>query len=328
MKMEIPTALLAALALTVTGCSSRKYCCQNNEPWARDVVEEEYVHTYGMHVEPKEWAARGENGQVVSTLRNGVMVTKNYHEGYLEGETIYSFPHSGATERIEIYSQGNLLKEREHYASGAPKLEAEHHSSSSHTIMSWYESGAPKSRELYEGDKLMEADYYTMTNQVESRINEGNGSRIIRDEFGQLIAIDKFQDGELILSTTYFPNESPKEVIPFKNGKIDGQKKIFFPGGDPRAIEGWTENKRDGITTIFHNGEKISEVPYFNGDKNGIEQRFKDGQLVVEEITWRHDRKHGPSYIYASGENVRVDWYYEGKLVTKSQFDRYLNPQL
>jgi len=324
MKMGIPTILWAACALTVAGCSSRK-CCY--EPWERDVVNEEYVHTYGMQVQPNDWMARGQNGQILLTLRNGVMVTKNYQDGCLEGETAYTFPHSEAIERIETYSLGNLLKAREHYPSGAPKQEAEYHSSSSHTIRNWYENGAPKSRELYEGNKLIDADYYTMNNQVESRINDGDGTRVIRDEFSQLVAIDKFNNGELILSTTYFPNGSPKEEISYKNGKVDGQKKLFYPGGDPQAIEGWTENRREGVTIVFHNGEKISEIPYFNGQKNGIEQRFKDGQFLVEEVTWKYDRKHGPCYTYL-GENVRVDWYYEGKLVTKSQFDRYLNPQL
>jgi antitoxin component YwqK of YwqJK toxin-antitoxin module len=324
MKIGIPM-LWMAFALTVTGCGNRN-CCY--EPWERDVVNEQYVHTYGMQVQPNDWVATGKNGQRISTLRNGVMVTQNYRDGFLEGETVYSFPHSEAIEKIEWYSQGDLLKIREHYVSGAPKREAEYHSISSHTLKNWYENGAPKSRELYEENKLIDADYYTMNNQVESRINDGNGTRIIRDEFGQLLALDKFNNGELALSTTYFPNGSPKEFIPYRNGNIDGQKKLFYPGGDPQAVESWTENKREGITTVFHNGEKISEIPYFDGQKNGIEQRFKDGQFLVEEITWKHDRKHGPCYTYLGGENIRVDWYYEGKLVTKSQYDRYLNPQL
>ena len=324
MKMGILTGLWAVFALAVTGCGSRK-CCY--EPWEQDVVNEEYVHTYGMQVQPSDWMERGQNGQIIMTLRNGVTVTKNFQDGFQEGDTAYSFPHSEAIEKIETYSRGNLLKEREHYATGTPKREVEHHSLSSHTVRNWYENGAPKSRELYEGYKLADADYYTMNNQVESRINDGEGTRVIRDEFGQLIAIDKFNNGELVVSTIYYPNGSPKEEVPFRNGAINGQKKLFYPGGDPQALEGWADNKREGITTIFQNGEKIAEIPYFEGQKNGIEQRFKDGDCLVEEITWKYNRKHGPCYTYF-GENVRVDWYYDGKLVTKSQYDRYLNPQL
>lgn len=318
---------LGALGIALTGCHKQR-CCQPHEPWQYDVVNEQYVHTYGVPVEPQDWVNRGQNGQVVSTLRNGSMVTKTYRDGYLDGETTYSFPHSGAIQRVETYNQGCLVKDRDHYLSGAPCVEREFHPDSTHTVRSWYENGTPKNRERYQDNKLIEADYHTMNNQVESKIDDGSGNRIIRDDFGTLVQIDKFQNGEILVSTIYYPNGAPQEEIPYRNGKIDGQKKIFFPAGDPCRIEGWVENRKEGITVMFQNGEKVAEIPYFNNQKNGIEQRFRDGTQVAEEITWKNDLKHGPSYTYLGPDNVRVDWYYQGRLVTKSQYDRYLHPQL
>lgn len=317
---------LATLSLTITACGRGRHHCQVCEPWQRDVVNEQYYHTYGMQIQPQEWSSRGQNGQVISTLRNGVMVTQSYRDGLLDGATTYTYPHSSSIQRTEIYDQGILVKSREHHSTGAPLHEKEHHSANSHTVNSWYENGAPKSRETYDDDRLIEADYYTMNNQVESRINDGAGVRVIRDEFGTLVQKDNFVNGVITISVTYYPNGTPKEEIPYKNGVVDGPKKIFNPSGDPYAVEGWTNNVKEGVTILYHNGEKSAEVPYFNGLKNGIEQRYRDGQYIVEEITWRHDRKHGPTYIYNGMNDVRVDWYYEGRLVTKNQFDRYTNP--
>ena len=323
MKFRISIIGLMALLICVSSCGRRNNEC---EPWQYDVMNEDYVHTYGVQVAPDDWVERGQNGQVVCRLRNGTLVTKNFKDGYLDGDTTYTFPHSGAIQKVETYSNGLMITERENHLSGAPCLETEHHSLLSKTIRTWYENGAPKSREMYEEGRLLEADYYTMNNQVESRIIEGRGSRVIRDEFGQLAQVDNFENGEMVLSTTYFPNGSPKEETPYNNGKIEGHRKVFFPGGDPRAIEAWSNGRQEGVTILFYNGEKTSELPYFNGLKNGIEQRFKEGNLIVEEITWKHDRKHGPSYYYLGGDNVRVDWYLEGRLVPKSQYDRYVGP--
>ncbi len=47
------------------------------------VVDEKYVHKYGLNVPQNDWQSRGENGQVISTLDNGVIVTKMYHSGIL-----------------------------------------------------------------------------------------------------------------------------------------------------------------------------------------------------------------------------------------------------
>jgi antitoxin component YwqK of YwqJK toxin-antitoxin module len=326
MKNWISIFSLATVSLILSGCHKQQ-CCQY-EPWQSDVVNEEYIHTYGIPVDPDSWMNRGQNGQVVSTLRNGIVVRKNFRDGCLEGDTTYSYPYSGAIQRVESYSKGCLIKDREHNASGAPNKEREYHTDSSYTLRTWYDNGSPQSRETYDNNRLIEADYYTMNNQVESRINDGLGNRIIRDEFGTLVRIDKFENGEMILSTGYFPNGTPREEIPYRNGQIDGPRKTYFPGGEPLAVEGWVGNCKEGITVLYQNGEKVAEVPYFNNQKNGVEQRYKDGNIIVEEITWKHDRKHGPSYSYLGPDNVRVDWYYNGKLVTKSQYDRYLHPQL
>lgn len=316
--------IFCGLAILATSCSHEEvvYDCGICES---EVVAQSFVHKYGMEVPGEVWSDRGKNGKVVSTLRTGVVVTANYDDGYLEGETTYTFPHSGALEKSEIYAAGQLVKEREMYPSGHPKKEVEYNSENGKIITLWYDNGTPHFREEYDDDKLMQGDYYTLNSQVESKVDEGNGIRINRDEFGQMISKDKIEQGLLAMRTVYYPNGTSKEIIPYYMGKIHGQRKTFLPGGEPKTLEGWTENKQEGITIVFHNGEKMAQVPYFNGLKNGVEERYKDERYIVEEINWKNGRKHGPSTVYV-GDSSHITWYYEGQEVSKRQYERLTNP--
>jgi len=322
------SVFLLTMSLCLAGfCAacSRQYCpvvCYGN---GADVVKQDFVHKYGMEVQEKEWNSRGKSGKIVTTLKNGVIATTNYLDGYLEGEATYTFPHSGAIQKVETYAGGQLVAEQEMYPSGSRKKQVQHLRPDCKILSAWYENNSPRYREVYQEDRLIEADYYTLNQQVESRIDDGKGFRINRDDFGQLISKDKFNEGQCVLITTFYPNGAPKEVTPKRDGKTNGRRKTFLPGGEPRTDEEWSDGRQEGTTIVYQNGEKIAEVPYFAGLKNGIEDRFKDGRFIVEKVTWKNGKKHGPTYLY-NGEDTLTLWYYEGQEVGKRQYDRLINP--
>lgn len=324
MRFVVPLSLLCGLAILSTACNSKR---GRNDcgPCEVGVVKQSYVHKYGMEVAENEWSRRGKNGKIVSILKTGVVVTKNYVDGYLDGETSYTFPHSGAVERIETFSSGQLAMEQEMYPTGNPKRQVQYGRPNKKIVTVWYENGSPHYREEYHDDRLLEADYYTLNNQVECKIDDGNGFRINKDEFGQMISKDKFQYGQITMRTVCYPNGAPKEILSYRQGKINGQRKTFLPGGEPRTIEEWSDDRQEGITVVYQNGEKIAEVPFLNGLKNGVEERFKDGRFIVEEVNWKNGKKHGPSYSHV-GEDTHISWHYHGQEVSKRQYDRLTNP--
>lgn len=321
--------LLIGFYIIASGCSSQyhRQCSPYPTSPHDNVIDQTYIHKYGVTIPQDDWIDRGEEGKVVSTLKDGAVVTKNYSEGELEGETTYTFPHSEAIQIIETYAQGRLVKERENLPSGAPKKQIEYQSPDIKTVTAWYETGTPHYRELYKKGRLIEADYYNSNNQVESRIDHGEGKRVNRNEFEQLISTDDFKNGQLSLKTTYYANGATKEIISYQNGQVHGLKKIYLPDGEPRAIEEWSDDKQQGITIVFQNGEKIAEVPYVNGIKDGVEKRFSDGVYLVEEITWEDGVKHGPCYNYLGGD-AHVTWLYQGKEVSQFQFCRLVYPHM
>jgi len=310
-------ATLATLAASLTSCGGR----QDN-----GVVDQTFVHKYGVAVPSEYWKSSGEDGGVVSTMADGVVVTHNYSSGILDGETTYTYPHSSQLQKSEIYKKGDLVKETEFFFDGTPKRETKYDSpkSGNHTISTWYLNGAPTSIEIYNGDELISGEYFTSTNQRDALVENSQGTRLMRDDFGQLLSRDTIQDGKLSSRISYFPNGSPRETIPYQNGVVEGLKRTFNPAGDPCTVENWSNGMQNGMTVCYNHGEKQSEVPYVNGDKQGIETRYRDGTTKVQEISWNNGSMHGACTSYL-GDVVKTEWYYKGKLTTKADYEYMTN---
>lgn len=269
-------------------------CCQNtvsypcNEQPARPcaVVDETYVHKYGFEVAPDEWENRGEHGQKIRTLNNGVTATENYSFGNLDGETTYSFPYSSQVEKAYRYNRGQLVSEEERFLGGTPKQRIEHVSPSQKKITLWYESGVPQAVEVYEGNMLASGEYYNLSHQIESQVVDGNGTRTNRNSLGELESKDMIESGEMLEKTSFYPNGTPKEMLPFRHNIVHGLRRTFLNGGEPKTVEEWQNGQQTGITVVYQNGEKYAEIPYQNGLRNGIEKRYIDGRELFEEVTW------------------------------------------
>lgn len=286
--MSMKKLLFPTLIVVLTACEPVPYV----PPPAR-VVDETYVHTYGMQVDPQDWTQRGQNGQVITTLQSGVTVSKNYCFGQQEGETTYSYPYSSAIQKKELHKGGQVVEETEHYMSGAPHKKTERLGNATKTT-TWYESGSPRAiEEISDNGLLLKGDYMTPDNKVESHVADKNGTRTLRDAAGTLTAKETVVNGLVAERTNYYSNGSVKDVIPYLNGRIHGIRKSFLSTGEPLEIQQWVNGNQDGLTTTFQNGVKFAEVPYIQGEKHGIEKRYVDGKVLFQEVTWEYGHQMG-----------------------------------
>lgn len=297
--------------------------CARHQPQyhAEAVVEESYVHRYGVPIAPSDWTARGESGKVVSTLRNGVVVTKSYSNGVLQGETTYTFPHSEVIERVETYNQGTLFQTLTYSRVGAPVEKITYPAPGRKQTQSWYDNGALRSEESYEQELLVKGDYYDNAHRLESKIENATGLRTQRDGTGHLSSTEKVEGGVVVLEQQFYPNGSLRQLTPYVHGQIEGTVKKYLPTGEPDVFETWVAGEQNGIAIFFEHGEKVAEVPFVRGVREGIEKRYKDGVTVVEEITWSENEQHGPTTAYI-GQTAQTEWYYKGKPVTRFVFER------
>lgn len=309
---------LLSIAFFTSGCGTK--ACDN------ECEERVYVHKYGVRVRPDYWVDKGQSGQVISTMRDGVIITQSYCAGELHGECNYTYPNSGKVHRSEIYNRNVLEKENTYYPSGAPEKTCEWLSPNSYTVTTWYEWGSPHSVEKFEDGRLLCGEYFTGINERDSWVYDGAGERITRDCKGNFICMDEFNGGELYRRTYYYPNKGPREVISFMNGVPHGERKTYYSDGSPCTTESWEHGRQNGTMVIFQNGEKYSEVPYFDGKKNGIERRYADGYNLSQEVTWYNNQMHGPTYTYV-GDCIQTDWFYKGRMTSQSNFESYYAPR-
>lgn len=302
---------LFVLALSLNSCNRA-----NNGV----IVDETYVHRYGVAVPQEDWEVQGQSGKVITTLKNGVIVSKTMASGVLNGDTTYTFPHSEVIQKVETYSQGNIQRIMVHYYSGKPAQETIFNGPNSRQITRWYESGSPQSKEQIVNDKLMSGEYFTVKNQLEAKVVDAQGTRIQRDHYGQHVSQDTIVNGEMVLCTTCHSNGAPKALTPYKNRVVDGELKTYLPAGEPDTNEQWVGGKKEGITIVYQNGEKFAEVPYVSGYKHGTERRFRDGNHVIEELSWVNGQRHGATYSYI-GDVIKTDWHYQDRLVTEKTFE-------
>jgi antitoxin component YwqK of YwqJK toxin-antitoxin module len=307
--------LLGALAL-LAACGPKN---KSEDP----VVSQKYIHKYGYAVSKEEWEERHFPGQVVTTLRNGVTITATYEGGMLHGPTTHTYPNSQTVEAFYLYNQGDLVKQINYDVRGMPVREQVQLSPSRLSITLWYHDGTPMSIEEYAHEELLEGQYFSVNNEVEARVEKGNGLRLRRDHQGTLLSRDEFDSGYMVKRESFYASGSPECVTHYSKNKLNGEKRTFSPSGEPIAIEEWVDGQLHGKATYFRNGSKYLEVSYLYGSRNGLEVHYIDGGDILQEISWENDKKHGPSIFYVDGQ-PNTQWYYDGKEVSERTFQEQL----
>jgi antitoxin component YwqK of YwqJK toxin-antitoxin module len=304
--------LLASVAISLIACSK-----ENDQ---KNIVSQRYIHKYGYDVPRDEWESQNYPGQIITTKLGGISVITSYEDGELHGSKTETYPHSQTIRIEEQYSRGHLKKRTEYNIRGIKQKEEEFLGPEHFIATTWYPNGTPKSREEFSFDHLIAGQYFNMSNELDSRIDNGSGEKVTRNQNGDILAKEVYNLGEITYVETYYPNNTPHTVTSFHKGQLHGDKKIFSISGEPLAVEKWQNGKLHGVATYYQNGCKYKEVPYVQGFKQGTERQYLDGDLLIEELQWDGNVRHGPSIVYYDGV-ARTTWFFEGEKVSRKKFD-------
>lgn len=288
------------------------------------IVSQKYVHKYGFDLSEQEWEEREQEGQVISMMKNGVKVARNFENGQLQGPTTYTFPHSTTVEKLLLYDQGTLLKETLFDAAGMPIREEAYEFDDRTIITLWDEKGVPLSIEEYDGDLLAEGKYYTPTHEEEGRVEGGFGERVKRDRTGSLLSRDQIENGWIASRIAYHSTGEIHAVSHYCDYQLHGEQTKFTATGKPLMKLNWNQGILDGEKVVYRNGVKIAEIPYVRGQKQGTERHYDDLGNLTAEIEWKNDKKHGCSKFYTD-ETTEMEWFHKGQSVTAQKFEMLEN---
>lgn len=294
--------------------------CGNEIRFSNSIVSERYVHKFGHTVSKQEWNERSYPGQVITSMSNGVTISASYENRTLHGPTTHTFPNSQIVQYFYLYNEGNLVKEAVYDTFGIPIKERVQLSPHRYTITKWYGDGTPMSVEDFADEELLEGEYFTVNNEVEARVEKGNGNRIIRDPKGLLLSKDNIKNGYIERRESLYASGTPASIIHYSLNQLHGEKRTFSPTGEPIVIEEWLNGQLHGKSVLFQNGIKKSEIHYLYGTKSGPETHYLDGNNIAQQILWEHDKRHGPTTYYIEG-NPQMEWWYEGKKITQKRYE-------
>jgi antitoxin component YwqK of YwqJK toxin-antitoxin module len=306
--------IIALLPLTLIFLSS----CQKKGNDS-EIVSQRYVHKYGFEVSEKEWQSRDQNGEVIATLKNGVIKSTSYKNGQLDGPQTLTFSHSKVIQEKSDYDEGRLIKKVIYEPTGLPIQEFVYDIDGNKTVTIWDKNGVPLSMEEYSNELLWSARYYNNQNEIEGSIVDGKGTRIKRNRDGLLLSQEMVENGKIISRKAFHPNGGVQSQSSFLDYQLHGKQETFSPSGKLITSVNWDHGKMNGLMTCYRDNQIIIEIPYKDGMKHGIEKEYNQSGAVVKEIHWENDKKHGTSRSYFD-DYTDIQWYWKGMAVDLHKF--------
>jgi len=119
------------------------------------------------------------------------------------------------------------------------------------------------------------------------------------------IVVNHFDTGEL------------KQIKTYKNGILNGPRKVFRKNGELQQEGNYNNGKIDGYRRAWNeNGILIAERLYENGVAIGSEKKWYDNGNLKSEVSYENGKINGKAIKYnEEGEIIEEKNYANGKLI-------------
>lgn len=145
-------------------------------------------------------------------------------------------------------------------------------------------SDTKKVKEYYEDEKTLRKEYFV---HKETNLKEGS-------------YISYYEDGTVYDRSTY------------KNGKLDGNRKIYFPTGEIQIEEPYIEDQIHGEYLRYHkNGTVEFRAVYVNHVLNGTAIRYYNNGQIKDQVTMVQNQENGPFVEYYKNGNKKWEGTYK-----------------
>jgi uncharacterized protein len=139
------------------------------------------------------------------------------------------------------------------------------------------------------------------------------------DQRGYLVS-EMYYQNNLLEGTAkkYFYGTNPASVIDYKQGKINGKKKVYYENAAGKLTEesDYVNDVKDGKSNFFAvNGDPIAEFVYKNGLLEGIQKSYYAGKKLMSEQNYLHNLESGLYKEYYENGKLKIECTYkDGKM--------------
>jgi len=138
--------------------------------------------------------------------------------------------------------------------------------------------------------------------------------------------VNNVEDG---LWIKYHDNGQVREIIHYKNGKLDGVRISISKKGKLNEQEFFLNGQYHGLQLYFHDtAKKKIEINYVHGMKEGQFIRYYKNGKKQEEAYYTNDQKHGFAEWYFDNEQLSMQYKYSYGMIIDTAYAYYKNGKL
>lgn len=128
----------------------------------------------------------------------------------------------------------------------------------------------------------------------------------------------------------YGANEKLIKEENYKNGKLNGVCKVFYPNGQEMEVKGWKDGKMDGPWIwYFEDGTPRLTSEHSNDKRTGEFTIFYNTGKVYIKGEYKNDFKHGKWYFYnEDGEEEKTMKFKNGEAENQEEIDKQVTKEL
>jgi antitoxin component YwqK of YwqJK toxin-antitoxin module len=123
--------------------------------------------------------------------------------------------------------------------------------------------------------------------------------------------VDKDNPSQKIgVYTKYYDSGKILETGTYKNGKLNGERKLYYENGHLMQSENYIDNKFEGaFNSFYEDGSKQQEGSYKDNMMSGLWKNYfqEPKDIVKNEITMQEGKINGPSKEYFTNGKVYAE---------------------
>tara|TARA_Y100000589_G_scaffold317298_1_gene343082 strand:+ start:10460 stop:13810 length:3351 start_codon:yes stop_codon:yes gene_type:complete len=279
-----------------------------------DKIEGELIEYYdsGEKRNTKNFVDNVRQGESITYYRNGQVYDKvNYVDGKMEGDYI-SYYRNGKIYKQGKYKKGTAIGEwKTFYIDGTLNTVEnfdEKGKLNGHITVYDYDGKIYYEYDYLKGD-LVAYKYYDKQGNVIKESKKSKGKFWFEGYYPngikKLEGYYEFQGGKTGEWKYYDKYGNLEEVSNYKEGKTDGEVKVFYPGGQLYKSIQYKDGLRDGYhTEYFINGKLKAQAYYEKGKIEGEVIKYFINGKISEKNYYHRDLAQGKQYVFAPDEKL------------------------